>query len=68
MATKNIPTGDNSVIAFLRQVKTELKKVDWPSREETIRLTTIVVIVSVIVGAYLGSLDFLFTKLMGFVL
>lgn len=48
-------------IIFLRQVKTELAKVDWPSRQQTIKLTAIVVGASFLVGAYLGTLDWLFT-------
>jgi preprotein translocase subunit SecE len=37
----------------------ELKKVTWPTREETIRLTTIVIGISLIIGVYIGIIDFL---------
>ncbi|MEK7109604.1 MAG: preprotein translocase subunit SecE, partial [Patescibacteria group bacterium] len=37
---------------FATDVVNELKKVSWPSRTETIRLTTIVIIVSLIIGLY----------------
>lgn len=49
--------------AFLKQVHAELKKVKWPSREETIRMTVVVIVVSVILGVYIGALDYGLTKL-----
>lgn len=58
----------NSVVAFIRQVRDELNQVTWPTKEKTIRLTTIVVVVSLLVGGYLGALDYLFTKLMGLII
>ena len=53
----------NQILAFLRSVKVELDLVKWPSRAETLRLTSIVVASSVLVAAYIGGLDLLFTKL-----
>ena len=50
----NLPT---KIGTFLREVKTETKRVNWPTREETIRYTLIVVGVSLVVAAYLGGLD-----------
>lgn len=50
-------------VGFLREVKTELDKVVWPTKEKTIQLTVLVLVVSIIVGAYVGSLDFIFTSL-----
>jgi len=41
-----------------------MKKVNWPSRETTIRYTLIVIGVSLIVAAYLGSLDVLFVAML----
>jgi len=51
-------------VKFLKEVKTELGKVVWPSKKEATRLTAIVIGVSVIVGIFIGSLDFLLTKIM----
>ena len=50
---------------FLREVRDELKKVVWPTRQEVIRLTGVVIIVSVGVGIFLGGTDFILTKLIG---
>ena len=40
----------------------ELKKVSWPTKKETIRLTSIVIIVSLIIGLYIGIIDVLLAK------
>ena len=50
-------------IVFLQEVKTELARVTWPSRDDVIKLTTIVIIVSVGIGFYIGGLDWLMTYL-----
>lgn len=48
------------VTTFFKEVKIELKKVTWPSREEATRFTTMVVVVSGVVAIFLGGLDFVF--------
>jgi len=55
-------------IQFIRQSIEELKKVNWPTRTQTLKLTLIVIAVSVAVGLYIGVLDFLFTKLIELVI
>ena len=47
---------------FATEVVEELKKVSWPSKKETIRLTTIVILISLIIGAYIGIIDVLLAK------
>lgn len=51
-------------VVFLKEVREELSKVVWPTRDEVIRLTLTVILVSLIVGLLLGGLDFLLTKLL----
>ncbi len=53
-----------SPTVFLREVQDELSKVVWPTRNEVIRLTLTVILVSLIVGLFLGGLDFILTKLL----
>lgn len=53
-----------AAIKFLREVRLELSKVVWPKKQEVIKLTLTVIIISVIVGLYVGVLDFSFTKLL----
>jgi len=47
-----------NIISFLSEVRTELLKVSWPKREDVIKLTLIVLLVSAIVGLYVGGLDY----------
>jgi preprotein translocase subunit SecE len=55
-------------VIFLKEVKDELRKVVWPTKNEVIRLTAVVIIVSLIVGIYLGAIDFLLTKILALVI
>ena len=56
-----------SPLTFLQETQDELKKVVWPTRREVVRLTSIVILVSLIVGLYMGGLDFVFTKLLQYI-
>ncbi len=47
---------------FASDIIDELKKVSWPTKAETVRLTTIVIIVSLIIGLYVGIIDILLAK------
>lgn len=51
-------------VKFLQETYSELKQVVWPTRQEVLRLTLIVITISVIVGAYIGVLDVMFTRIM----
>ena len=51
------------VTKFLHEVRSEMDRVTWPTKDETIRLSTIVIILTLGVGAYIGVLDTIFTKL-----
>ncbi len=42
---------------FIDEAWSELKKVAWPTREQVINLTLIVLAVSIAVGAYIALLD-----------
>jgi preprotein translocase SecE subunit len=55
-------------IKYLSQVRSELAQVVWPSFRNVFRLTVLVVLISIIVGVYLGGLDAGFTRLIGFIL
>jgi len=57
-----------NVITFLKEVKEELGKVAWPTREQTVRYTVLVIAVAVAVGLALGALDYLLTLLTSFLL
>lgn len=55
-------------LTFLREVQDELKKVVWPTRSETIRLTAIVIGISVVVAVFIGIADYVFTILLGLII
>jgi len=50
----------NRMITFLKESRVELKKVRWPTREETIRYTMSVILISAALAVFLGGLDYLF--------
>ena len=54
----------DGIISYFKEVRGELSKVIWPKREEVVRLTLIVLIVSGLVAAYVGIVDYLLTKLL----
>ena len=46
---------------FLKDVKLELSRVNWPTKEQTIKYTGAVVVLSLVIAGFLGALDFVFT-------
>lgn len=44
-------------IQFLREVRTELKKVTWPSRKDTLSGTLVVLVAVFIIATFLGIVD-----------
>jgi preprotein translocase subunit SecE len=53
---------------FFQETIGELRKVSWPSRQEAIRLTEIVLIVIFVMSIILGGLDWIYAKLFGVIL
>jgi len=43
---------------FVQSSRAELRKVVWPSRQETANLTVVVLVVAIAVGIFLGAIDF----------
>ena len=43
---------------WFRDVVSELRKVTWPTRQETLNLTMVVAVVAAVLGAFLGALDY----------
>ncbi len=52
------------LITFIKEARIELKKVTWPTRQDTIRSTVSVIIVSAGIALFLGILDFLFQSVL----
>ena len=57
----------NIILRFFRETVAELRKVNWPTRQEATQLTVIVLLVVVVMSTLLGVLDFLFSRLFGFI-
>ncbi len=53
---------------FFQETIGELRKVSWPTRQEAIRLTEIVIIVIFIMAIILGGLDWVYAKFFGVIL
>lgn len=54
--------GRISPVAFFRETIAELRKSVWPSREETTRLTLVVIALALAAGLFLGGLDRLLSE------
>ena len=52
---------------FLKETYDELKEVVWPTRNEVIRLTLVVIAISILVGLYIGGIDYILTKITEFI-
>ena len=52
------------LITFLKEAKIELKKVAWPTRQETVRYTAMVIVISAALAMFLGIADFGFRTLL----
>jgi preprotein translocase subunit SecE len=54
--------------AFFTEVRSELRKVTWPSRKEVYSTTIVVIATSILFGFYLWGLDLVFSQVMSLVL
>lgn len=48
----------NNIVTFFKEVKTELIKVVWPSRQQTTKYTIVVILFTVVFSAILGLMDY----------
>ncbi|MDP2648021.1 MAG: preprotein translocase subunit SecE [Candidatus Yanofskybacteria bacterium] len=54
----------NRIISFLKDVRFELAKVTWPTRNETLKFTLTVIGISLSIAVFLGLLDAVFSYLL----
>jgi len=57
MEKPTMPAFNANPLQFVKEVVTELKKVTWPTKAETIKLTGMVLIISILVAVFIGGLD-----------
>ena len=55
----------SKITDYLKETKTELKHVIWPTRSQTFYYTLIVIILSVLIAYFLGIFDFIFSLGLG---
>jgi len=58
----------NRALQFLREAHIELKRVSWPGKREVLGATLVVVTLVLFVGFYIGAVDFILSRLLGFLL
>jgi preprotein translocase subunit SecE len=68
MKRKSSPLGGLNIGGFLNEVRDELRQVTWPTKKNATNMTLVVIGASVITGAFLGSLDYLFLNLIGLII
>jgi preprotein translocase subunit SecE len=59
----NRTTSAEGVRRYFRESRIELRKVNWPTREQTTNLTIVVVVVCVVIALFLGGVDVVFTNI-----
>ncbi len=59
---------ENAIIRYLKDTRAEIRKVSWPSREEAMNLTGIVIAVAAFMVALLGLVDYIFTRIFSFII
>lgn len=57
-----------NLLNYLKESRHELQKVSWPSRPEVVKLTAVVLAVSLATALYLGLLDAIFVRLTKFLI
>lgn len=65
---KKVRKSDNAIQRYFRETTGELRKVSWPTMPEARRLTGLVLLVMVIVGAFLSIVDYLSSTVLGLIL
>lgn len=54
----------NKLVTFLQEVKAEMSKVIWPTRQEMVVYTLVVIGLSAVLALFLGVVDFGFQALL----
>jgi preprotein translocase subunit SecE len=57
-----------SILAHIKESIAELKHVKWPTKNQVINYTILVIVLSAIIGAYIGALDLGFTKALAWII
>ena len=58
----------NRIQKWWKETVGELRKVTWPTKEDAIKMTKIVIVVVILTAVFLGVVDFVFSRLVGLLL
>jgi preprotein translocase subunit SecE len=53
---------------FFKEVSVEMQKVTWPTKQELLNATAVVLFGAVLLTAYVGAIDFVMSKIMSLLL
>ena len=53
----------NKITNFVKEVKLELKKVSWSTKEELIASTTVVIVTVAFLAVFIGTCDLIFSRI-----
>ena len=59
---------DNRFLAYFQEVRNEMRKVVWPTREEAINLTIVVLFITLLMTFILSGMDYVFGQILGFII
>jgi len=59
---------ENAIVRYFKETRAELRKVTWPTRQEALNLTLIVVGFTIFMAALLGLIDYIFAWLFGLII
>ena len=65
---KAAPKKDNIITRYVKETRAELRKVTWPTRQEALNLTLIVVGFTIFMAALLGIIDYIFAWVFGLII
>ena len=55
------------LIKFIKEVRNELKRVSWPSRDDVRESTTVVIVVVLVLAVFIGLVDRALSYLVSFI-
>lgn len=59
MAAQSKNKKEGGLVRYLKNVRIELKKVVWPSKEETVKYSALVILLSVLAAVFIYIFDFI---------
>jgi preprotein translocase subunit SecE len=67
-AERGVVQQENAIVRYFRETRGELRKVTWPSQEESQRLTVVVLGAIVVTAIFFWAFDSLFATLIEFII